>query len=80
MPVTEQLRELKRQIDHLEMDDEKRALLDVLMVDIEAGVQDELDEGLVDQLEDKVSEFEADHPTVAAVIRDVINRLNSLGI
>lgn len=48
-----------------------------------AKIREELDEepeGISDNIEHFASEFEAEHPTIAGLIRDISTRLAALGI
>ena len=85
--------ELKRQLDELHgelekantMAPEERDLLGHLMSDIVSISQGTFDTGkpketLREQLEHKASDFDVDHPRVAAVIRQVLDALNKMGV
>ena len=53
-------------------------LLERVRNDLGAGQADR--EGLAEQLEESAVRFEADHPTVAAVIRSAVHTLTGYGI
>ncbi len=85
--------ELQSQLDELHKELEKakalapeeRDFLGHLMTEIvsisQGGLAPETPkESLRDQLEHKASEFETGHPRLAAVIRQVLDALNKMGI
>ncbi len=55
-----------------------RVLLERVRNDLGAGGADR--DGLAEQLEESAVRFEADHPTVAAVIRSAVHTLTGYGI
>lgn len=83
--VHELLRELKDQLDGVAAQSpEKRTRLENLISNIEGRLNSHINEDyhqeLVDEISEEVVEFEADHPTAAAIIRSIINTLSSLGL
>ncbi|MFT7301033.1 MAG: chromosome segregation ATPase [Porticoccus sp.] len=86
-------KELRAQLDQLHKELEKanalapedRDLFGHLLSDMvriaqgeEPGVNPK--ESLRDQLEHKASDFESDHPRLAAIVRQVLDSLNKMGI
>ena len=83
--LQEQLGDLQAQINSLDIDEAKRLQLQGLVEDIERelstgteGVSE--DETLVDRLDEMVSGFETDHPTVAGLLKDIMVKLASIGV
>ncbi len=85
--------ELQKRLDELHgelekastLGSEERDLFSRLMSDIVKIAQgeepeDKPKETLRDQLEHKASDFESGHPRLAAVIRQVLDSLNKMGI
>ncbi|CAA0092812.1 Uncharacterised protein [Zhongshania aliphaticivorans] len=81
----EQLNQLQIEIDELAVDDGNRAKLHALVDDIDrelgSGPQFVLeDSSLQDRLEELVSGFEVEHPTVAGILKDIMVKLASIGV
>ncbi|MFT5889633.1 MAG: hypothetical protein ACI9BO_002461 [Zhongshania sp.] len=81
----EQLQRLQSEIDGLTVNDDNRAKLHALVDDIDrelgTGPQFVLeDSNLQDRLEELVSNFEVEHPTVAGILKDIMVKLASIGI
>lgn len=81
----EQLTRLQSEIDNLPVDSEEHAKLHALIDDIdrELGSGPEMvleDSGIQDRLDDMVSNFEVDHPTVAGILKDIMVKLASIGV
>ncbi|POP53307.1 DUF4404 family protein [Zhongshania marina] len=81
----EQLKQLQIEIDALAVDDGNRAKLHALVDDIdrELGVGPQFvleDTNLQDRLDELVSGFEVEHPTVAGILKDIMVKLASIGI
>ena len=81
----EQLLRLQTEIDGLDVDQDNRSKLHALVDDIdrELGVGPQFvleDSSVQDRLEDLVSNFEVDHPTVAGVLKDIMVKLASIGV
>jgi ParB-like chromosome segregation protein Spo0J len=81
----EQLQQLQKEIDVLPVDDENRAKLHALVEDIDrelgCGPQFVLeDASLQGRLEELVSGFEVEHPTVAGILKDIMVKLASIGV
>jgi len=81
----EQLQRLQTEIDGLAVDQDNRAKLHALVDDIdrELGVGPQFvleDSSLQDRLEELVSSFEVEHPTVAGILKDIMVKLASIGV
>lgn len=81
----EQLQHLQQQVDSLSADDENRAKLHALIDDIDrelgSGPQFVLeDTSLQDRVDELVSNFEAEHPTTAGILKDIMVKLASIGV
>ncbi|MFT6552790.1 MAG: hypothetical protein ACJA1I_002847 [Zhongshania marina] len=81
----EQLKQLQIEIDALAVDDGNRAKLHALVDDIdrELGVGPQFvleDTNLQDRLDELVSGFEVEHPTVAGILKDIMVKLASIGV
>lgn len=83
--IQEQLEELQQQIDDLEVGHSQKANLMGLVEDIELELStgssvDAKQAGLLDRLDDMVSQFEAEHPTLAGILNDIMVKLASIGV
>lgn len=83
--IHQQLGKLQAEIDALPVDDGNRAKLHALVDDIDrelgVGPQFVLDDtSLQDRLEELVSSFEVEHPTVAGILKDIMVKLASIGV
>ncbi|WP_269617567.1 DUF4404 family protein [Zhongshania sp. BJYM1] len=83
--IHQQLGKLQAEIDALPVDDGNRAKLHALVDDIDrelgVGPQFVLDDtSLQDRLEELVSNFEVEHPTVAGILKDIMVKLASIGV
>ncbi|MBQ0759094.1 MAG: DUF4404 family protein [Gammaproteobacteria bacterium] len=81
----EQLKQLQIEIDALAVDDGNRSKLHALVDDIdrELGVGPQFvleDTNLQDRLDELVSSFELEHPTVAGILKDIMVKLASIGV
>lgn len=81
----QQLRRLQSEIDDLTMQGEDRAKLHALVDDIdrELGSGPSMvmeDTGLQDRVDDLISSFEVEHPTVAGILKDIMVKLASIGV
>ncbi len=84
--------ELQRQLEHLRdqladsppLSEEERATLYLLTQDIEAQLARQAaaapDASLVDGVTLAVERFEADHPTLAGTLRNILQSLANMGI
>lgn len=83
--IHEQLEELQQQIDELEVGHSQKANLMGLVEDIELELStgssvDAEQAGLLGRLENMVSEFETEHPTIAGILNDLMVKLASIGV
>lgn len=83
--LQEQLDQLQELIGELSVDEAKRMRLHGLVEDIEMelstgsqGLSE--DSGLQDRLDELVSNFETEHPTIAGVLKDIMVKLASIGV
>lgn len=81
----EQLQRLQTEVDTLSADDENRAKLHALIDDIdrELGTSPQFvleDSSLQDRVDELVSSFEAEHPTTAGILKDIMVKLASIGV
>ena len=83
-PLREQVEQLHAAIDSVNATEADKARLQQLISDIEQQLAnaDESDQshGLVGQLEEMISSFETEHPTVAAVLNNIMVTLSSMGV
>lgn len=85
--LTETLEAVHRELASSEqVDPQARDLLQELLGDIQrlldepSGARAREDEGLGDRVTDVAATFEADHPRLAATVRQVIDALATMGI
>ncbi len=83
--IHEQLEDLHQQIDELEVGHSQKANLMGLVEDIELELStgssvDAEQAGLLGRLENMVSEFETEHPTIAGILNDLMVKLASIGV
>ncbi|AKH69041.1 protein of unknown function (DUF4404) [Spongiibacter sp. IMCC21906] len=81
----EQLQRLQTEVDTLSANDENRAKLHALIDDIdrELGTSPQFvleDTSLQDRVDELVSSFEAEHPTTAGILKDIMVKLASIGV
>lgn len=76
-----QVQEQLQQQDDL--DNETQALLHKILSDVEGEVNvdaDDLNQDLTDRIEEQAVQFEQEHPTLSAVLRQVMDTLGRIGI
>ena len=80
--LREQLDQLAAEIDRLAIDDRRKAELQTLVERVEQQLQSDSDEprDLREQLEEAMSQFEAEHPTFTGVLHRVLMTLSSMGV
>lgn len=79
--LKDKLMQLKQALSDLdELDDESRQLLTQLDTDIQAALKGDVDDTLSTRLEHQAVEFDTQHPSTAAVLRDIIDALGKMGI
>lgn len=79
-PMQQLLDELKAAIDAAEHGSENSAELARLAGEVERRLKEEDDEGVVDELRDEVTRFEASHPALANAIGRAADALSALGL
>ncbi len=74
--------ELQHEMDQVDsLPSDKKEKLEGLIDSIEAGLEDEsLTADLNESLSETVTEFEASHPRLTAIINDIMVTLSNLGI
>lgn len=81
--LREQLGQLAEEIDQLTIDEQRKVQLQALIERVEQQLETDDDEeprDLRDQLEEAVSQFEAEHPTLTGVMRRILMTLSSMGV
>lgn len=82
--LREQLEQLHQAINASQASEADKSRLGNLIDDIEQQIEDPLQgqepQGLADQVESMISSFEADHPTVAAILNNIMVTLSSMGV
>ena len=84
--LRDQLDSLHRQLGELPEDEQRKQTLQALVDEIEEELASENEaalhdsQSLEDRLNELMSDFEAEHPTTAGVIKDLIHRLASIGV
>ncbi len=83
--LREQLNKLQKEIESLPVDHDQRDKLHALVGDIgselEADSVTAIEEnGLQERLDEMVSNFETEHPTTAAILKDIMVKLASIGV
>ena len=78
-PLSELLAELRSAIDEAEQTGDKDRLA-ALVDELDRRLNEDDDEGIVDDLRDEVSRFEAEHPRLAAAIGRAADALSALGL
>lgn len=84
MDIHDKLQHLEQELATLDMDPARRQRLQQLVDAIEREL-DEEDEysdppGLRDTLDELVSEFDAEHPTLSGILKDLMVKLASIGV
>ena len=79
-PLQQLLAELKNAIEAAEDGSDNREELARLAGELERRLSDEDDEGVVDELRDEVTRFEASHPTLANAIGRAADALSAIGL
>jgi hypothetical protein len=82
------LAELKQQLGQLsDTDAAVKQRMEILIAAIESQLTEETsdeasyeDKGLIDQLNESVEQFEAEHPQVTGVLRRIMQTLSDMGI
>lgn len=83
--LQDHLEQLAGAIDNMEASSAEKARLQALIDNIEAQLEDPLisdddSQNFSDQIDDLVSSFETEHPTVAGILNNIMVTLSSMGI
>jgi hypothetical protein len=78
-PLDELLKELRAAIDEAEQTGDRENLAR-LVDELDRRLNEDDDEGIVDDLREEVTRFEAEHPRLAAVIGRAADALSALGL
>ena len=78
-PLAELLAELRAAIDEAEKTGSREHLAR-LVDELDRRLNEDDDEGIVDDLRDEVTRFEAEHPRLAAAIGRAADALSALGL
>jgi hypothetical protein len=79
--LREQLQQLTQALESLPLAAEQRASLQALIADIESQLGGlDRDDSLVEQVETAVSNFEVEHPRIAAILNNIITTLGNIGV
>jgi hypothetical protein len=78
-PLAELLADLREAIDKAEQTGDKDELAR-LVDELDRRLNEDDDEGLVDELRDEVTKWEAEHPRLAAAIGRAADALSALGL
>lgn len=80
--LREQLEQLAGEIDRLTIDDSRKEQLQALIDRVEQQLQTDEDDAwdLREQVEETVTQFEAEHPTLTGVLRRILVTLSSMGV
>lgn len=79
-PLQQLLADLKDAIEAVEDGSDNHAELARLAGEVERRLSDADDEGIVDELRDEVTRFEASHPTLANAIGRAADALSAIGL
>jgi hypothetical protein len=79
-PLDELLAELKAAIDEADAGGGDPAELRRLVAEVDRRLNDDDEEGVVDDLRDEVTKFEVSHPRLAAAIGRAADALSALGL
>ena len=83
--LRDQLNELAEAIDSMQASDSEKEKLQLLIDSVEARLGDDReadDEQLpvTETVDELISSFEADHPTIAGILNNIMVTLSSMGI
>lgn len=79
-PLEQLLAHLREAIDASEVGADNKEELARLAGEVERRLSDEDPDGVVDELRDEVTRFEASHPTLAAAIGRAADALSAIGL
>lgn len=83
--LQQQLEELRAEIDRVARNDaaakdRMNELLGEVEKTIDASSEEEIDDNLMENLRDAVSQFETEHPRATAILNDIMVTLSNMGI
>jgi len=81
----EQLEQLRAEIDRVARNDtaakdRMNELLGEVEKTVDASSEEEIDDNLMENLREAVSQFETDHPRATAILNDIMVTLSNMGI
>ena len=79
-PLAELLDHLKSEIEKAEQGQGNKEELARLAAEVERRLGEDDDDGIVDELTEEATKFEAEHPRVADIIRRTADALSSIGL
>ncbi|MEJ2760217.1 MAG: DUF4404 family protein [Gammaproteobacteria bacterium] len=83
--LQDKLEQLRAEIDKVAAEDTRaRERLDALLGDVEKAIdsesEEEVDDNLVENIRDAISQFETAHPRATAILNDIMVTLSNMGI
>lgn len=79
--LREQLERLSNELETQSIDNEKREEIAALIADIELQLNEGVaDDSLVGQVEVAISNFEVEHPRIAAILSGIVTTLGNIGV
>jgi uncharacterized alpha-E superfamily protein len=80
-----QLEQLRSEIERVARDDEQaRKRMDDLLGEVERKIdessEEEIDDNLMENLRETITQFETDHPRATAILNDIMVTLSNMGI
>jgi len=81
----QQLEQLRTEIENVARDDEQaRARMNELLGEVERKIdetsEEEIDDTLMENLRETITQFETDHPRATAILNDIMVTLSNMGI
>ncbi len=81
--LNEALQALRNEIDNLNTDESRKQSLNALADQVEQQFDDSSNpenQGLIESLEETISEFEVEHPALTSIINRLLVTLGNMGI
>lgn len=80
--LKQRLIDLRSELSADELDDETRELIEALITDLEGVLEPDTDsgDGVSDRIRRSFARFGSRHPTLAAIVEDVVDTLSAMGI
>lgn len=81
--LNEALQALRDEIDNLNTDESRKQSLNTLADQVEQQFEDSSNsgnQGLIESLEETISEFEVEHPALTSIINRLLVTLSNMGI